>query len=499
MGFLSDLDIMKDLKESDQDLPFFNPLAQPISRWYEFHKRIRLFPWWLRYNLGSGREVKLRNRIIELGTDLELPATWMNKIIRHSIAEFSKKGLGFDYYGYHNIYHELEATYFTLLAAKSQKSEKKFSFIDIKYLFLSALFHDYDPLKRFDKPNEEEVEWFIRKDKKIRDFIKEGELNIDILIALIYRTAYPFRDKIAHEAIEKMNKLFSKAGIPIEDKQTRRHYHDLGWFLSVSERVAGYALGNFERAMELARLNAHGLGWHPSLINKESVKYFSLLKEEKEMLDRVLSGISLNYKQNFLENIAKFKEGWTNEVEIKRLLRNNEISLISVIETNNEKIDSNTLNAMIDIRNGLDISSLANNKKKFVKSISDPDSILVTLRVKEKEKMVVGFAKGGPLEQYRLRRGTYDENLGENNTTFIESIYIQSGYWGEKRGHILRLQFLNEAKKRGYKYVTGYVHRDVLARRIEKGEPIKIVQKYDPDKLDYYRTNLDLFNYNLFV
>lgn len=490
---------MKDIKDSDQDLSFFNPLAQPISRWYEFHKRIRLFPWWVRYNLGSGREVKLKNRIIELGMEFGIPSPWMNKIIRHAIAEFSKKGLGFDYYGYHNIYHELEATYFTLLAAKKYYSEKNFNFIDIKYLFLAALFHDFDPMKRFDKPNEEEVEWFIRKDNKIRNFIKEGELNIEILIALIYRTAYPFRDDIARHAIKRMNQLFSKAGISNDDKKTRKHYHDLGWFLSVSERVAGYALGSFDRAMELARLNAHGLGWHPSLINKESVKYFSLLKGEKEMLDKVLFGISKNYQQNFLENIAKFKEGWTKEVEIKTLLRNNEISLVPVIEIDNEKIDVNTLNRIIEIRDGLDISPLAINKKKFVKSITDSNCILITLRVKEKDNKVVGFAKGGALEQYRLRRGTYDENLGENNTTFIEPIYIQSGYWGEKGGHLLRLQFLNEAKKRGYKFVTGYVHRDVLTRRIQKGEPIKIVQKYDPDKLDYYRTHLDLFNYNMFI
>jgi hypothetical protein len=27
-------------------------------------------------------------------------------------------------------------------------------------------------------------------------------------------------------------------------------------------------------------------------------------------------------------------------------------------------------------------------------------------------------------------------------------------------------------------------------QRIDKGEPIEIVQKYDPDKLDYYRVDL---------
>ena len=363
-------------------------------------------------------------------------------------------------------------------------------------MFLSALFHDYDPLKSFDKPNEDEVEWFIRKDKKIREWIEEEGLNIDIMMAMIHRTAYPFRGKIASDAIERMNHLFSKAGIPMEDEKTRKNYHDLGWFLSVSERVAGYALGNFDRAIELARLNAHGLGWHPSLINQESVKYFSVLKQEKEMLDRILNSVSEKYKQNFLENISKFKEAWIQEVEIKRSLRKNEISLIPVIEDKNVKIDPKIVNSIIDIRNDLNGPLLVNNKQDFAKSLSHPDTILVTLRVKEKDTMVIGFAKGGPLEQYQLRRGTNDANHGKKNTVFLESMYIRSGYWGEKGGHLLRLHFLTRSKELGYEYVTGYVHRDVLLRRSDKGEPIQLIQKYDPDKLDYYRIDLNRFNYD---
>jgi len=499
MSFLEEQDHMNDSEKDDHDLLFFNPLAQPLCKWYEFHKRVHLFPWWIRYNLGTAKEADLKNRIIEVGKNLGLSNIWMNKIIRHSISEFSKKGLGFDYYGYHNIYHELEATYFTLLAASGQNQDKKSDLKDIKYLFLSALFHDYDPSKHFDKPNEDEVEWFIRKDKKIRDWIEEEELNIDILMAMIHRTAYPFRDKIALNALERMNHLFSKAGIPIEDEKTRKYYHDLGWFLSVSERVAGYALGNFDRAIELARLNAHGLGWHPSLINQESVKYFSLLKGEKEMLERILNSVSEKYKQNFLENIAKFKEAWIQEVEIKRSLRKNEISLIPNMEDKNVKIDPAIVNSIIDIRNDLNGPLQVTNRQEFVESLSHPDTILITLRVKEKDRMVIGFAKGGPLEQYQLRRGTNDANYGKKNTVFIESIYIRPGYWGEKGGHILRLQFLTRSKKLGYEYVTGYVHRGVLLRRSNKGEPIQLVQKYDPDKLDYYRIELNRFNYDQFV
>jgi hypothetical protein len=69
-----------------------------------------------------------------------------------------------------------------------------------------------------------------------------------------------------------MQELFTAAGISKDDTVTRQHYIDLGWFLSVSDRIAGYALGDIERGKELARRNAHALGWHPSMINERSVK-----------------------------------------------------------------------------------------------------------------------------------------------------------------------------------------------------------------------------------
>ena len=500
MTFLSDSFTSDNNKPEELENEFFNPLAQPVSRWYEFHKRVNLFPWLIKYNLGSSKESQLKDKIIQVGTNLGLSSVWMNKIIRHAISEFSKKGLGLDYYGYHNIYHELEATYFTLLAASDKSKLNQFGNNDIKYLFLSSLFHDFDPSKHFDKPNEEEVEWFIRKEKKIMNWIEEEQLNIDIMISLIYRTAYPFKGEVAKTATEKMNRLLSKAGILEDDTDTKKHYHDLGWFLSVSERVSGYSLGNFDRAMELARLNAHGLGWHPSIINQESVKYFNSLKEEIEMLDNVLNSVPLEYKKNFFDNVAKFKDAWIKEVEIKSSFRKNEISLIPFIEENNIiNIDSETFNSIIDIRNGLNGSLLSTNRRDFAKSLTDPNTILITLRLKEEKNEIVGFVKGGPLEDYHLRKGTVDVNLGKRNTIFIEPINIKSGYWGEKGGHLLRMNFLNRSKKLGYEYVTGYVHRDVLQRRNNKGEPIETIQKYDPDKLDYYRVDLNRFNYDISI
>jgi hypothetical protein len=93
-----------------------NPLAQSISWKYGFQKRLKLFPWWLRYNIGIAEEAVLKDKIIQLGTDIGLQNKWISRVVRNAVSEFSKKGLGSDYYGYHNINHEIEYAYFNLLA-----------------------------------------------------------------------------------------------------------------------------------------------------------------------------------------------------------------------------------------------------------------------------------------------------------------------------------------------------------------------------------------------
>ena len=481
-------------ERSSLDFSFTNPLAESTYEWYQFHKKLHLLRWWVKYKLGQTDEAILKNRIIQVGNSLGISTKWLDKTMEHAISEFSVNGLGIDYYGYHNIKHELEATYFTLLAVFGQKNNNRsniFDLMDVKYLFTSALYHDFDPLKRFEKPNEDAVESYIRNDKKIKESIDEAGLDIDIVIAIIHRTAYPFQDEIAEHAIARMNQLFTDAGITKNDTKKRKHYEDLGWFLSVSERVAGYALDGFEHALELARRNAHGLGWHPSRINKESVKFFSLLNKEKEMLDFVLGGISEKYKENFQNNIEKFKELFLKEIEIRNAVRKGEINLLFISEDKN--INQITLSEILSLYKELNNPIEINNEKKFARSTKHSKTILVTLRLNEINGTVIGFAKGGPLEYYKLRRGTVEENFGQKNTIFLERINIKTGYWGESGGHNLRMKFLTEAKRYGYKYVTGYVHRDVLIRRINNGEPIKIIQKYDPDKLDYYRLSLDNF------
>jgi hypothetical protein len=493
-----------------------NPLTEPLPSWYQLYKRFKLFPWWLRYNIGLAHEAVLKDKIIDLGTSMGFQDKWLQRIIRHAVSEFSKKGLGSDYYGYHNIDHELEAAYFVLLAADRQNNSNdeaaihsgvdKFSQEDISYLFVAALFHDYDPLKQFDKPNEDAIEWFIRNDEKIKKFIEGIGINIDIVIAIIHRTAYPYKGKIAEHAEKRIEELFTHAGIAKNDTKIRQHYKDLGWFLSVAERIAGYALGDFKHAIVLARTNAHALGWHPSRIYEESVKYFSTLKEERRMFEYVLQGIPPQYKITFFDNMAAFKNVWAREVDIRGSIRKNKITLIPVVEKIHDKEKNeneehhysyssvqNTIEPVVNIFKELHIPVDINNEVRFRRSFKWNDTILVTLRVKDAlkpQEEIVGYAKGAALENYQLRHGTHDENFGKRNTAYMEWIGIKTGFWGENGGHILRFEFLREAKRLGYTYVSSYVHRDVIQHRITRGENIEIIQKYDPDKLDYYRANL---------
>ena len=240
-------------------------------------------------------------------------------------------------------------------------------------------------------------------------------------------------------------------------------------------------------------------------------------------------------KNNFFDNVKSFQNLYEQEKKIRDLTIKKEISFICRVEEiginrNRYHLSNQNVhlkNCILDIYNKLPIP-LKRGQQHFISSLSDPNTILITLRIKRgqqqnqqpnqnnekiknlqktidivkddniccEEESIIGYVKGGPIEKYEFRRGTFDENYGKRNTVYMEWICIKPGYWGSTGGHFLRMNFLLEAKKRGYKFVTGYVHRNVIMKRISKGETIQIVQKYDPDKLDYYRIDLNGLSIN---
>jgi hypothetical protein len=436
----------------------------------------------------TANEAVLRDRIVSLGSSMGLQDKWLNSILRHAVSEFSKHGLGADYYGYHTIEHELEAALFTLLAASGANL---FNRKEIKYLFVAALFHDYDPLKQDDKPHEDSVERFIRHDREIRRLIEDANLSIDIVAAIIHRTAYPFKGENEGYARKRMDELFTAAGIGQSDIELRNRYAEMGWFLSVAERVAGYALGDFGKSKDLERRNQHGLKWHPSVINERSVKYFESLEEEKEMFDKVILGVPAAYRENFFANVRAFRTMRVSDEENLKLLSEESLKLLSVIEPPYRNAND-MKQSILELYREVPVP-LRQGEAKFRRTLFDQRSILVTLRLlhwKGNMDNIIGYAKGGPLENYALRNGTYDDNMGKNNTSYLEGVVVKQPFWGKSGGHLLRLGFINESLNRGYTYVTGYAPRHVLSERRRKGENIEIVQMYDRDRLDYYRANL---------
>ncbi|TLX84953.1 MAG: hypothetical protein E6L04_06025, partial [Thaumarchaeota archaeon] len=51
------------------------------------------------------------------------------------------------------------------------------------------------------------------------------------------------------------------------------------------------------------------------------------------------------------------------------------------------------------------------NDRSFRKSLYDPSTILITLRINSKEGEIVGYVKGGPLEKHKPKDSNYDESL----------------------------------------------------------------------------------------
>ena len=133
----------------------------------------------------------MRNEILNQMVQKGLDDDCYVEMLDYTIDLFESQGLGTDYYGYHNINHELEVTYFSLLSSIQEKV--KFTDEDIKYLYVAALFHDFDPQKNVDKPHEESVLKFISMDKKLRQLIDTAKVDLEIIKVLILRTTYPWK------------------------------------------------------------------------------------------------------------------------------------------------------------------------------------------------------------------------------------------------------------------------------------------------------------------
>ena len=431
----------------------------------------------------------LRNEIQSLLAQSGLGEDYFLEMLDYTVELFEAQGLGKEYYGYHNINHELEITFISLLAA-STDTVNKFSTDDLKYLYVAALFHDFDPQKSVDKPHEQNVVRFISSDRKLRQLLDDAGVDLEVVKVLILRTTYPWRGRLREDAESQMREFFRNSEIAKDNEQFQEHVMYLGQYLSVIDRLGGYSLGGFSKAMDMAKMNAHALGWKPSLIVKRAVEYFEeLLGNEADICKMILKILPKPMRRNFFDTVLAFMNLRQQEITIQANFAYENLKLLPVIENPSTRQDPEFSKALHSIFLELP-KPLQFRGDDFEESIRNPDTILTTLRLDTPDGEIIGFAKGGPLERYELRPEIMDENYGLKNTIFLEPIALKRGYWGLRGGSEMRHMFVMQAHAKKYRYLTSFALRDVVKGRVSK-ENAEFVVQFDPERWDYYRMKIE--------
>lgn len=439
---------------------------------------------------GSIKDHPLKDKIQELlvSSGIEKTACY-NKMLDYTIEIFETQGIGRDYYGYHNIDHELEVTYVALLAGAWEKKIQKLDQSDVEYLFTAALFHDFDPQKSVDRPHEESVIRFISLDRELKKLIDEAGLDIEIIMALILRTSYPWTAEFKQKPEMLMKECFQRSEITRNNPEKQSHYEELGWFLSIADRIGGYAIGDFSTAMEKAKKNAHSFAWHQSSVVRMSVNFFeTILNNESHMCRRVLHALPEEVRKNFMDTVLSFMKLRQDEIRIESKFEYENQKLQTKVDTLEERSSDEFINSLTSIYQELP-QPLQLQKYGFAKSILDPNTIVTTLRLGDDNDTIVGYAKGGPLENYQLYAGIEDENYGKENTVFLEPIAMKLGYWGLGGGTRLRKVFSLLANTKRYRYLTSFALRDLIQKKMGS-ENVEFVTMIDPEHWDYYRVDL---------
>ena len=104
---------------------------------------------------------------------------------------------------------------------------------------------------------------------------------------------------------------------------------------------------------------------------------------------------------------------------------------------------------------------------------------------------IIGYIIGVPLEYFKQESWSrYDTNLNKENTIYTYAFIINKKY--RKRGGFaktLKMIYLNWAKKRGFKYVSGHVIQGLSTKFSNQTEVIKIFPNWYglTTPYEYYR------------
>ncbi len=155
-------------------------------------------------------------------------------------------------------------------------------------------------------------------DKKLRELLSSANIDLEIIKVLILRTTYPWSGEIKKTAEAEIKKCFEKSEKTRNSIALQEHIMEIGWYLSVVDRISGYALGDFTKAMEMAKMNAHALAWRPSVIIRTAVAYFEeILNKETAMAETILRSLPKEMRKNFFDTVLSFMKIREQEVCIQ--------------------------------------------------------------------------------------------------------------------------------------------------------------------------------------
>jgi len=158
-----------------------------------------------------------------------------------------------------------------------------------------------------------------------------------------------------------------------------------------------------------------------------------------------------------------------------------------------EKIGEDDINNIIDISKDL-AENIGNHllisEKNIFKYFNDKTLPFIA-RYKGK---IIGYIIGVPLEHFKQESWSrYDINLNKENTLYTYAFIINKKY--RKRGGFsktLKMIYINWAKKKGFKYVSGHVKKGLSQNFSKQTEIIKIFPNWYGlnHPYEYYRRPL---------
>ena len=144
---------------------------------------------------------------------------------------------------------------------------------------------------------------------------------------------------------------------------------------------------------------------------------------------------------------------------------------IELVECIGQKTASEIINISEDLKKIYGPSSILSNNN--IHKYFNDNTLPFIARYNNK---IIGFIVGAPLEYFKNQSWVqYDKNLNKKNTLYTCAFVFKKKF-RKKSGFSKTLKkiYINWAKKKGYKYITGHIGKNIF----KKNKQTKIIKEF---------------------